>query len=108
MPPLPGALVIILDKSETDDPRFLRIAEELLAGLMRQRAELDLIAVKIRDWFGPKWLPFTAGTRGDQGEYATEAHLPAFVPSRVVSQRRFPKGLAEPSILTQPLHLATS
>ena len=45
--------------------------------------------MKIDNWFGKRWLRFSGKSLGAIGVHKRKLTLPPFIPSRVVSQRRF-------------------
>lgn len=75
--------------SELHDPGFFSEAGAVVRGLARTRTPGAIVVVTIRDWFGPKWVPYIAGTWGEAGEYSRRVPVPPFVPNRVVRQDRF-------------------
>jgi hypothetical protein len=76
--------------SDDDAPAFIEQNEACARGVARLLRPPELIAVKINNWFGPKWLPFSAPTRDpDAGIPANYLSLPLFVPNRVIGQLSF-------------------
>jgi hypothetical protein len=76
--------------SEGDAEGFIAKAEVCAKGLLRLVRPAEFILVRINNWFGPKWLPFSAPTNDpDAGILAKNLSLPLFVPNRVIEQRNF-------------------
>jgi hypothetical protein len=94
-----------------DAPDFIRQVEHLVNGLLRRHAPSSLVLVKIDNWFGSRWLGFAGKTLGALGVWSKPYKLPAdnitippFVPSRVVSQRRFASPTYEEIDNGKPIH----
>jgi hypothetical protein len=74
---------------ETDDPEYLNWVETAVVGV-EEAIKTDLAyVVKIDNWFGQRWLGFSGKILGAAGVRKAKLTLPPFIPSRVVSQRRF-------------------
>ncbi len=70
-----------------DAPEFLARMESLAEGIVQLLRPTELILVRINNWFGPRWLPFSAGTRDpDSGIAPNNLSLPIFAPNRVEAQ----------------------
>jgi hypothetical protein len=75
---------------ENDAGGFIEQVEACANGVVRTLNPRECILVRINNWFGPKWLPFSAPTtKPDEGIAAKNLSLPLFVPHRVVAQRNF-------------------
>lgn len=72
-----------------DAPEFVAKVEELANGILRRHAPPALILIKIDNWFSVRWLRFSGKTLGAVGVSMSTLSVPPFVPSRVVSQKRF-------------------
>jgi hypothetical protein len=83
---------------ETSDAEtFIAQVDALANGLVQKYRPESLILIKVNSWFGSRWLGFSGKMlgvgfrrRGVAGVWQ-ENHLsvPPFIPSRIVSQRRF-------------------
>ena len=98
---------------ETNDAEtFIAQVDALANGLVQKYRPESLILIKVNSWFGSRWLGFSGkilgvgfrrvGVAGVWQE--NNLSVPPFVPSRIVSQRRF----AAPNYLEiaagSPLH----
>jgi len=73
----------------TDDPQFLDWVEAVVIAV-EETFQTDLaFVVKIDNWFGKRWLGFSGKSLSAFGIRKKKLTLPPFIPSRVVSQRRF-------------------
>lgn len=88
----------------TDDAQFLNWVDAVVVGVEERFRTDHTYIVKIDNWFGKRWLGFSGHALGVIGIHKQKLTLPPFVPSRVVSQRRFSHSTAEPS-LHRPLHV---
>lgn len=104
----PSNAQIPLFGDETDDAIFLETIGDIFNGMLLETKVAGISLVKIRDWFGPKWLGFSGKIMGAIGVNAAELTLPPFNPKRVLSQRSYafnPNSLAyEKSWLPFRLH----
>lgn len=99
--------------SEIDDaPDFIRHVERLVNGVLRSQCPEMVALIKINNWFGSKWLGFSGKTLGAVGvwdkpasRFANDIRIPPFVPSRVVSQRRFAGPAYEEVHGGKPIHI---
>lgn len=73
----------------TDDPQYLEWVEAIVVGVEEAIKTDQSFVVKIDNWFGKRWLGFSGKTLGALGFRKEKLTLPPFIPSRVVSQRRF-------------------
>jgi hypothetical protein len=73
----------------TDDPQYLNWVEAVVVGVEETINTDQTYVVKIDNWFGKRWLGFSGKALGAIGVRKQKLTLPPFVPSRVVSQRRF-------------------
>jgi hypothetical protein len=98
--------------SEIDDAAdFIRNVERVVNGVLGSQCPEMVALIKINNWFGLNWLGFSGKTLGAVGVWhrpaysANRIRIPPFVPSRVVSQRRFagPAYVEVPS--GKPIHL---
>jgi hypothetical protein len=87
-----------------DDPEFLAWVEGVIAGFESQFQTDQSYVVKIDNWFGQRWLGFSGKAVGALGVRKARLTLPPFVPSRVLSQRRF-SSKAPRSKSRQQLHV---
>lgn len=72
---------------ETDDETFTEIVSDVVNGMLLDAKVAGISVVKIRDWFGPKWLGFTGKKLGAFGVHDFPVAIPPFHPNRVLSQR---------------------
>lgn len=72
-----------------DDADFVAWVERVIENVERRFATDQSYVVKIDNWFGQRWLGFSGKTLGALGVRKSRLTLPPFVPSRVLSQRRF-------------------
>lgn len=72
---------------ETDDETFIEIVSDVVNGMLLDTKGAGVSVVKIRDWFGPKWLGFSGKKLGAFGVRAIPLTIPPFHPNRVLSQR---------------------
>ncbi len=101
--------------AQSDDaPGFVRQVEQVANGVIVRHTPKTLVLVKIDNWFGSKWLGFSGKALGAFGVWnkpydrpADEIRIPPFVPSRVVSQRRFVSPVYEEVDQGRPIHLQT-
>jgi hypothetical protein len=87
----------------TDDPEFVAWVEAVIQGVEEQFDCEESYVVKIDHWFGKRWLRFSGKALGALGVRKHRLTLPPFVPSRVVSQRRFFSKRSRPGA-SRPLH----
>lgn len=82
--------MIKLPVERDDDELFVSAAEAVINGVVQTHRVRDVIAVKVDNWFGSKWLGFSHKTLGAAAVHRREdLPVPPFVPSRVESERRF-------------------
>ena len=104
---------ILPEKDDADE--FIAQVDALANGIAEKHAPKCLIVIKVNSWFGSRWLGFSGKLLGMAGVHLRAARgvwrsdllsVPPFVPSRIVSQRRF----AAPNYLEvaagSPLHRA--
>ncbi len=72
---------------ETDDETFIEIVSDVVNGMLLATKVAGVSVVKIRDWFGPKWLGFSGKKLGALGISAARLTIPPFHPNRVLSQK---------------------
>jgi hypothetical protein len=90
--------------SNEDDLGFLAAIDQVVAGVLRDSRPSSVIVIQIDNWFGPKWLGFSGKVLGALGVWSTSLTVPPFVPSRVVSQRRFAFPTYEEVNPGKPIH----
>jgi len=73
----------------TDDLPYLEWVEAAIVGVEEQFDTKTSFVVKIDNWFGKRWLGFSGKALGAIGVCKRQLTLPPFIPSRVISQRRF-------------------
>ncbi len=72
-----------------DADAFVAYAEFLFAGICTLYRPVQLHAIKIDNWFSPKWLRFSGKMFGIVGVQRHKLTLPPFVPNRVVFEQTF-------------------
>ena len=79
-----------------DAPDFVKQVEQVVNGIIHRHSPEIVVLLKIDNWFGSNWLGFSGKLLGALGiwsepynQSADNIRIPPFVPSRVVSQRRF-------------------
>ena len=72
---------------ETDDQMFIETVSDVVNGMLLDTKIAGISVVKIRDWFGPKWLGFSGKKLGALGIHSYPITVPPFHPNRVLSQR---------------------
>jgi len=82
-------MVRYTESEVTDDPQFLDWVEAVVIAVEKTFKTDLAFVVKIDNWFGKRWLGFSGKTLGALGIRKKKLTLPPFIPSRVVSQRRF-------------------
>ena len=98
---------------ESDDaPDFIRHVEHAVNGVFRRHSPETGVLVKINNWFGSNWLGFSGKALGALGvsnkphdQPADNIRIPPFVPTRVVSQRRFAAPTYEEVASGKPIHI---
>lgn len=73
----------------TDDAGYLDWVEATVVGVEEAIKTDQTYVVKIDNWFRKRWLGFSGKVLGALGVAKAKLTLPPFIPSRVVSQRRF-------------------
>jgi hypothetical protein len=94
-----------------DAPDFVTKVEQAVNGIIRRHAPETIFLIKIDNFFGSKWLGFSGKFMGALGSWhkpynkpADDIRIPPFVPSRVVSQRRFAAPSYEEIDCGEPIH----
>jgi hypothetical protein len=82
-------MITYTEAEALDDSEFLAWVERIIAGVETRFETDQCYVIKIDNWFGQRWLGFSGKTLGALGVANLRLTLPPFVPSRVVSQRRF-------------------
>jgi hypothetical protein len=74
----------------SDEDAFIAQVDALANGILGKHAPESLIVIKVNSWFGSSWLGFSGKTLGALGVWReNNLPVPPFVPSRILSQRRF-------------------
>lgn len=91
-----------------DADAFIAQVAAVANGVLRESASKMLVLIKVNSWFGFKWLGFSGKAIGQVGVWRNVVTVPPFVPSRIISQRRFasPDYREVPS--GPPIHLRVS
>ncbi len=103
----------IVTEQEGDSAEFVEIVRSLATGLVREQRPRRLYAIRIDNWFGPKWLSFAGkfsvgsliGRRHGIGVHRARLHVPPFVPARVVSERVLDGSDFSGVVAAQPVHI---
>jgi hypothetical protein len=89
---------------EADAAEFVTVVNQVVEGLLCQRAPESLVLVQIDNWFGPRWLHFAGKALGVIGVHSSTLTIPPFVPNRVLSQRKFSAPNYDEGNSGKPLH----
>jgi hypothetical protein len=90
---------------ETEQATFHAKVHEVANGVVRKYAPQILILIEVDGWFGSKWLGFSGKMLGALGVWSQPLSVPPFVPSRIVSQRRFISPDYLEAAVGNPLHI---
>ena len=81
-----AAIAEFVSTQSGDSAQFIGKALALIIGSVRGREPMRLYAIRIDNWFGPKWMhfagKFTAGKHAAIGVHKTQLHVPPFIPHR--------------------------
>jgi len=92
-----------------DSAEFMKRVQALVVGVARDYMPARLYAIRIDNWFGPKWLHFagkvSVGKHFYAGIHKVTLHVPPFVPHRVVAERVFAGPDCDKSVARPPLHI---
>jgi hypothetical protein len=68
---------------------FVGLVEAAVSGILALNQPESLRLVHVDNWFGPKWLGFSAKVAGGVAIWMDEEHLtlPPFVPGRILSEQ---------------------
>jgi hypothetical protein len=94
---------IMPDSNDADD--FVAIVSQITNGLLDRNAPSSLILIKVNNWFGFKWRNFSGKGLGVVPVWKRYLTVPPFVPSRIISQRRFAAPRYEEIASGDPVHL---
>src|SRR5882672_4353063 len=78
-----------LDEDATDDSKFVKWLDSIIAGAFQELRATQLYVVKVDNWFGKRWLGFSGKSLGAIGVAKRDLTIPPFIPSRIVSEVRF-------------------
>jgi hypothetical protein len=86
--------------TETDDPAFVLIADNIARNLLAARQPESLFRFHVRNWFDQKWLGFAYKTLGALAVWHTLKALtpPPFHPRRILRQEAFRRVSGEPLV----------
>jgi len=103
------ALAEFISMQQGDSTEFIAKARAIAIGVAQEYEPARLYAIRIDNWFGPKWMhfagKFTVGKGAAIGVHKTKLHVPPFVPSRVVAERVFAGPDYEETVVAPPLHI---
>jgi hypothetical protein len=99
--------MIAITSVASDDRAFGRHLQSLVERAISRYSPETVYIIRIRDWFGPRWLRFSGKALGAVGVRKDRLTVPPFVPARVTSQLVFRREgqsfVADPA--AKPLHL---
>ncbi len=82
-----------LDRNVDDDPIFLDLAGQLIAGAALFNGLTDIVLVHVDHWFGPRWLGFCGKLLGVAGVRSRSLKgpltPPPFHPHRILSAKSY-------------------
>ncbi len=109
-----SAIAEFVSTQQGDSVEFIEKAQAIAIGIAQDFLPTRLYAVRIDNWFGPRWMHF-AGTAivGKVGRFPAIGvglhkailHVPPFVPHRVVEERVFVGPAFEEMVVAAPLHI---
>ena len=79
----------VLTLDVADDPQFIELVDRLTVSLARRVPEGGFWVVRIRGWFGFKWLGFSGKILGALALWSNDTTLPPFVPNRILNEKFF-------------------
>jgi len=78
-----------VERTASDSGEFVQRVETIITLAVAARPS-ELYLVRIRNWFGERWLGFAGKMLGAFGvSYREELVIPPFVPGRVIEEARF-------------------
>jgi hypothetical protein len=87
-----------------DADAFIAQVDALANGILGKHTAESLILIKVNSWFGSRWLGFAGKTLGALGVWPDNLSVPPFVPSRIISQKRFTAPNCSEMASGAPLH----
>jgi hypothetical protein len=100
------AIAEFVSPQQGDSAEFMENARALVVGVVRDYEPARLYAIRIDNWFGPRWMHFAGKALGLVGVHTMKPlHVPPFVPHRVIAERVFAGPDYETTVLMPPLHL---
>ena len=104
-----GAVAEFTSPQPGDSTEFMDKVQALAVGIVRDYEPVRIYAIRIDNWFGPKWMhfagKFTAGKGFAVGAHKSRLHVPPFVPHRVVAERVFMGPEYDETVVALPLHI---
>jgi TPR repeat protein len=92
-----------------DSAEFMKKVQTIVVGAARDYNPVRLYAIRIDNWFGPKWMhfagKFSAGKHFYAGIHKVTLHVPPFVPHRVVAERVFAGPNYDGTVARPQLHI---
>ena len=111
------AVAEFISIQQGDSAEFIEKARAIAIGVAQEYEPARLYAIRIDNWFGPKWMHFAgkftvgrlphSGPAAAIGVHKTRLHVPPFVPSRVVAERVFVGPDFDRTVSVAPLHIET-
>jgi hypothetical protein len=81
--------MIKLEREESDATQFLGSVESIINKFVLSELPSHLYVIKIKNWFGQRWLTFSGKVMGVMGVWKSQLTLPPFTPSRVLSEHYY-------------------
>jgi hypothetical protein len=72
-----------------DDPAFVDLVDAIIANAVDATLPAEVFVVKVKNWFGARWLGFSGKVLGALGVRKRDLTVPPFVPNRVLEQTAF-------------------
>lgn len=90
-----------------DDPVFVDLVNAIIVNAVDAALPTEVFVVKIKNWFGARWLGFSGKVQGALGVRKRDLTVPPFIPSRVLEQTAFRRiaETYEPCEIGKKLHL---
>lgn len=78
-----------LELDENDDPEYVRVVTQIVAGVIRVHGPQEISIFKIDNWFSHKWLAFSGKVVGAVGSWRKELTVPPFVTNRIIAELHY-------------------
>lgn len=90
-----------------DAPYLVEQVETLANAIAERCAPQFLLVLKVKSWFGLRWLGYSGGVYPQVPQWKKTLTVPPFLPSRITSQRRFSAPAFAEVAEGRPLHVST-